>query len=109
MNGSTKITAAEVATVLRRVLAGTLTLQVDKDGFSWGATYCGNVAFRAGPWRIVFYNDCDELDYVDEVDTDDGRHGEFGEWGEGRLPWCPLELLTSDECVALELLLEGVL
>ena len=46
---------------------------------SWADTYAGNVEFEADGWRLVFFNDCDSLDYTDHLITPSGVRIDFYE------------------------------
>lgn len=82
-------------------------------GTPWSQIYCGNVEFRFGDWRVIFFNDCDELDYTDSVIAPDGRECDPDAWSaaakaaDGSWWQCPLDLLSEEEHRALEILIEG--
>lgn len=66
------LTEDEVDALLRRLVAGEITWEADR--FGWSATYCGNVGFvTSDGWKVVVFNDCDEFDYIDSVESPDGR------------------------------------
>jgi hypothetical protein len=89
----------EVAEQYRKALRGEVAIRLADP--EWGS-FCGNVDFWFGDWRVTFFNDCDELDYTDSVTTLDGRRAEFDDWCDGYFIGCPLDLLNEDEYAALE-------
>lgn len=91
----TQVSGYEVADILRRVGQGEMTVKLVDPRCTWEWVYAGNVAFEIAGYRIVIFNDCDELDYIDSVVTPDDRTGDFEAWyinGEE-----PVSLLTEAE------------
>lgn len=73
------VTANEVAYLLRKILAGQVTVKVE--GETWDEVFAGDVTFvLSNGDRIVVFNDCDGLDYIDRVKLADGREAEFEDW-----------------------------
>jgi len=104
MAANSQVACADVAEQLRRAIRGEVAICVHPDSWTWDETYCGDVLFVVGDWKIAFFSDCDELDYCSDVDTPDGRHAEFDDW------WTecdaePTMLLVPDELAALDRLL----
>lgn len=99
----------EVADVLRRALRGEIKVSL-AGGRNWDDTYCGNVAFRFGDWKITFFNDCGELDYTDTAEAPDGSSCGYEEWNQhdpdGSID--PLYMLSKAEFIALERLVESI-
>jgi len=109
MSAPAAITPEEVAGVLRRVARGEIPIALVEPAHTWTDIYAGDVAFTAGGWRIVIFNDCMELDYVDSATAPDGRHADFEDWhppGATHFA-CPLCHLTRAEREALERLVEA--
>lgn len=66
---------------------------------TWNWVYAGNVKFEIAGYRVVIFNDCDQLDYVDSVVTPDDRTGDFEDWyNQGEEP---VSLLAEAECQAI--------
>ncbi|MCA8045492.1 DUF7693 family protein [Burkholderia arboris] len=100
----TKISADEVADVLRQGLRGKIAIELLGDR-SWSDVWCGNIEYAFGDWRITFFNDVMELDYVDRVVAPDGRTIEYDQFDvpEGEtLIQDPVDLLSEDERALLE-------
>lgn len=98
-----QITSQEVAEQLRRAVNGEVTVTLAMwESSTWDEIYCGNVSFMVGDWTIVFFNDCDEMDYVDHATAPDGRTADYGDLAGSD----PLDdILTAEEFMALERLL----
>lgn len=96
----------EVAEQYRKALRGEVPVKLADPEWSWERSYCGNVDFWFGDWKVTLFNDCAELDYTDSVTTPDGRQSEFDDWCKGEFIGCPLNLLDEDEYAALEQLVE---
>jgi hypothetical protein len=101
---STIVQADEVADLLCDVVHGRRTIRLADAQNPWSAW--GDIGFIVDGWRIVFYNDCDSLDYVDSVTAPDGRVAEFDSWVTGNAQNNPIDLLTAHECNLLESELE---
>ena len=98
------VSAREVTELLRKVNAGAVEIVHADPQQLWKSAFAGDIEFLAAGYRLVFFNDCAELDYVDHVIAPDGRKGTFNDWfakGEA-----PLELLRKSERAALEEKLE---
>lgn len=96
---TTQVSGYEIAAVLRQVGRGEIAVKLVDSGWPWNRVYAGNVAFEIAGYRLVIFNDCDELDYIDSVVTPDDRVGDFEEWyinGEE-----PVSLLTEAEQQAI--------
>jgi hypothetical protein len=91
----------KIAKLLRQIIVGEVLLKLTNPARTWIGAYGGDVEFFAGDWRIVFFNDCNELDYVDNVTSPDGMIAEFSDWAKN-----PLALLTGKERAALQRILE---
>jgi hypothetical protein len=94
-----QVRGQEIADLLRQVGRGEVAARLVEPGCSWEQVYVGNVEFDISGYRVVIFNDCDELDYVDSVVTPDDRVGDFEEWyyqGEE-----PVGLLTEAEQAAI--------
>lgn len=94
-----QVRGEEIAELLRRLGRGEEIVRLVEPDFSWQRVYAGNVEFEIGGYRVVIFNDCDELDYVDSVVTPDRRIGDFEDWyrnGEE-----PIGLLTEAEQAAI--------
>lgn len=103
----TQVSGHEVADLLRRVGRGEVAVKLADFGWPWNRVYAGNVEFAIAGYRVVIFNDCDELDYVDSVITPDDRTGDFEDWyrnGEE-----PVSLLTEAEKQAVVLQLKAAL
>ena len=97
------VTAQEVAELLGRAIRGEVSIALAGDNAcTWDEVYCGSVAFMIGDWRVVFFNDCDELDYVEFVQAPDGRTADYE-----TLDPDALQLLPWEEVAVLENLLVG--
>lgn len=99
-----RVSGREVAEQIRRALRGELAITWADPAHSWTSTYCGDVGLKLGEWTLVFFNDCDELDYCDRATAPDGRSGEFEQWYDDKVE--PVSLLSQDEISAFESLLE---
>ncbi len=126
---SASLPAAEVAAVLRQVLAGELRLVCYGSGdtlpapepvagdlprATWDEVWAGDCAFRTGDWWLVFFNDCDCLDYLDSALAPDSRRATYDDWAQAEKDedgWSiganPTWLLGSENCKALERLLKA--
>jgi len=104
MSAPAAITPEEVAAVLRQVAHGEIPITLVEPAHAWTDIYAGDVAFTAGGWRIVIFNDCMQLDYVDSATAPDGRRADFEDWHPPGAPHlaCPLRHLTGIELDALE-------
>jgi hypothetical protein len=94
-----QVRGQEIADLLRQVGRGEVAARLVAPSCSWQQVYAGNVEFDINGYRVVIFNDCDELDYVDSVVTPDNRVGDFEEWyAQGEEP---ISLLTKVEQVAI--------
>jgi hypothetical protein len=100
---SNALLGAEVSEQIRRALRGEAHVLVT-ERCSWVDAYCGDVAVMVGDWRMVFFNDCGELDYCASARAPDGREGDFDEWYDDQQE--PVELLTPEEYRDFERMLE---
>lgn len=94
-----QVSGQEIADLLRQVGQGEMTVKLVDPRCTWERVYAGNVAFEIAGYRVVIFNDCDELDYIDSVVTPDDRIGDFEAWyvnGEE-----PVSLLTEAEKQAI--------
>jgi hypothetical protein len=98
------VSASEVAGLLRKIITGAVEIAHTNPRQLWKDAFAGDIEFIAAGYRLVFFNDCAELDYVDHVIAPDGRKGTFGDWhAQGETP---LGLLGKSERAALEEKLE---
>ena len=100
-NQQNSITAEEVVVLLRRVISG--ELKIVAVGASWDDIYAGNVRVRIDGYKLVIFNDCNQLDYVDSITAADGRHGDSDHWFLSNTE--PVDLMTDEEGTELERLL----
>ena len=100
-NQQNSITAEEVVVLLRRVIRG--ELKITAVGASWDDIYAGNVRVRIDGYKLVIFNDCNQLDYVDSITAEDGRHGDSDHWFLSNKE--PVDLMTDEEGTLLERLL----
>lgn len=94
-----QVRGQEIAHLLRQVGQGEIIAKLVDSRCTWEQVYAGNVAFEIAGYRVVIFNDCDELDYIDSVVTPDDRTGDFEAWylnGEE-----PISLLTEAEKQAI--------
>ena len=102
-----QVSGHEVADLLRQVGRGEVAVKLVDSCWTWKQVYAGNVEFAIAGYRIVIFNDCDELDYVDSVITPDDRTGDFEDWylnGEE-----PVSLLTETEKQAVVVQLKAAI
>jgi hypothetical protein len=114
----TRLLAPEVAEQLRKAVNGEVEVKLFRPRKSklkrveekldkvpqlqsWNEVYAGNVEFAIGDWRVIIFNDCNELDYIDSAFAPNRLKGTFDSWSEN-----PLRYLTTAEQTQLELLLE---
>ncbi len=119
----------DVVAILRQVVAGEVSLVCyghadlaqlpmsepapgDLPIATWDEVWAGDCGFKAGDWWLVFFNDCDGLDYLSAARSPDGRLGEFGDWksdeeGEEDRVIDPCWCLTNEENERLEAALEA--
>jgi hypothetical protein len=97
------VTGEEIAELFRKALR--LELRIAAVGQRWKEVYAGNVTFRVGDYKVVIFNDSNELDYVDSATAPDGRAGEFDAWWTSRTE--PVSLLSDREKRLLQDLLES--
>jgi hypothetical protein len=100
------LSGPDVVAQIRRALASEIQVLLDRADWSWEIAYAGDVGFWFGDWKIVFFNDCDDLDYCDSAEAPDGRRAEFIDWRDANEE--PTALLSLGELGALETLLAGV-
>lgn len=98
------ISAREVADLLKKIISGTVEIVHADPRQLWKDAFAGDIEFIAAGYRLVFFNDCAELDYVDHVIAPDGRKGTFDDWHAQEE--APLRLLRKSERAALEEKLE---
>ena len=59
---------------------------------------------RIDGYKLIIFNDCNQVDYVDYAIAPDGREADFDDW------WFvdeePIDLLTDEEQTRLEILME---
>jgi hypothetical protein len=101
-NNEGKIPGQEIAELFRRALRG--EAKIFTVGASWTDIYASNVEVRIDGYKLVIFNDCNQVDYVDHAIAPDGREADFDDW------WFvqeePVDLLTDDEQTRLETLME---
>jgi hypothetical protein len=97
------VTGEEIAESFRKALR--LEVRITAVGRRWKEVYAGDVTFRVGDYKVVIFNDCNELDYVDSATAPDGRAGEFDAWWISRTE--PLSLLNDREKQLLQDLLDS--
>lgn len=95
---------SDVVEQLRKAIRGEVAVSL-VGNIGWDETYAGDCEFRVGDWTIVFFNDCDELDYCDRASAPDGRVGDFDEWMD--IGHDPIGMLDSSEIAELEALLSS--
>jgi hypothetical protein len=93
------IPATEIADLLRAVARGERVAQLADRNFSWDGVYAGDVAFKISGYRIVIFNDCDEVDYVDSAVSPDRRMSDSDDWMAAGGD--PIDLLEQEEREAL--------
>ena len=97
-----KIPGQEIAELFRRALRG--EVKIFTVGASWTDIHASNVEVRIDGYKLVIFNDCNQVDYVDHAIAPDGREADFDDW------WFvnnePVDLLTDDEQTRLETLME---
>jgi hypothetical protein len=71
------LTGHEVATLLRRVIAGDVGVQVVSPQAGGLRGWCCDIEVIADGWSIVIFIDCGDLDYVDRATSPDGRTVQF--------------------------------
>jgi hypothetical protein len=96
------IPGAEIAELFRRVLRG--EAKVFTVGGSWTEIYASNVEVRIDGYKLVIFNDCNQVDYVDHAIAPDGREADFDDWFFSNTE--PVDLLTDEEQTRLETLME---
>ncbi len=97
---ATTIAGSEIAALLRQVGQGTIDVQLTHAEHPWDSRLATKVEFLIAGYRIVVFNDCDQLDYVDSAIAPDGRMGDFAIWC--RLGEEPVTLLTREEQAAIQ-------
>jgi hypothetical protein len=97
------LTAQDVCQVLRDII---LERRVAKRACaqSWDEVFAGHFHIEVEGWHIVFFNDCDELDYCDECISPDGQRWSFE--SVARDGFDPIFLLSPQEQALLERLLQ---
>ncbi|MCK9435324.1 MAG: hypothetical protein M0R32_11085 [Candidatus Cloacimonetes bacterium] len=98
------IKGLEVANQIRKAIAGDVEVLLENKDLSWDKVWAGDCVVYVGEWKMVFFNDCDSLDYCQEAVRPDGRKGEISDWYEPYQQ--PLDLLTSFEYEAFERVLK---
>lgn len=86
-----------VAEILRKIANHEIT---PDEKVEW--SFCGNILVKAENYTIIIFIDCDEIDYVDSVIAPDGKETKFEEWEKD-----PIDLLSEDEIVRLEVIFTG--
>lgn len=97
------LTAQDVCLVLRDVILERRTVKRACNQ-SWDEVFAGLFHIEVEGWPLVFFNDCDELDYCDECISPDGRRWSFENVGSDDLG--PIFLLSTQERAVLEQLLQ---
>lgn len=100
---STKLTTREVSQVLREVVLGRRTMAKISDQ-TWDEVYACHFLVDVEGWRIVLYNDCDELDYCEQAVSPDGQLWDF----DPGYRTDPVALLSAWEHQRLERLLKAL-
>lgn len=101
-----KLTMEEVVEQFRKALHGEIKISLYDPNWNWDKMYAGNVGFWFGDYKIILFNDCDELDYTDSVVSPDGRYADYGDWNKEDFIGCPLNLLSEKELSSLEKILK---
>ena len=104
-----KVTHDEVVELLKRIGDGDAVPELEDEALSWTNVWCGGVPFLVDGWRVVAYNDMDNLHYIESVRAPDGREAEYEDlvvdvktdpswwWNEKieEIPMCPLVHLRN--------------
>lgn len=98
-----ELTAREVSQVLREVVLGRRTMTKVGD-LSWDEVYACHLVVDVQGWRIMIYNDCDELDYCEQAVRPDGQRWDFNPGARTD----PIALLSTWEHQCLERLLKAL-
>jgi len=98
------ITAETLLDVLRAAIDGKIHPSLINTEKTWDKVYAGDCAFVFGDWKIIFFNDCGELDYMDCAEN----LATHEKWNFAETPSDgrdPVEMLTEDERLCLETIL----
>ncbi len=96
------LTAREAYQILRDIALGVRRMRRLGQP-SWAEIYCGLMTVEADGWVLMFYNDCDTLDYCDSCYSPEGRAYIFDSLQSYSTD--PVELLSTWEHAQLEKLL----
>lgn len=97
---------AEVAEQIKRAVRGEVEVILEDKDRSWNEVWAGDCGVYVGDWHMVFFNDCDSLDYCEKATRSDGRSGSIKDWNEPYQQ--PLDLLTHQEYETFQKILENV-
>jgi 2,3-bisphosphoglycerate-dependent phosphoglycerate mutase len=98
-----EIPGQEIAELFRKALRG--EAKIFTVGAAWTDIYASNVEVRIEGYKLVIFNDCNQVDYVDHAIAPDGRAADFDDWFFSNTE--PVDLLTDDEQTRLEFLMEA--
>lgn len=100
-----KVSANEVAAVLREAIAGKIAVECANPNIRWNDAMHATCDFRFESWTLTFFNDAGELDYTEKAVSPYGREGDFESWAD-EIGNCPLSLLRPEEVDQVKKLLE---
>ena len=97
------LSTEQIVKHLRAAIAGgvSITLAFDQ-ARTFNEVYCGHVALQIGDWRVIVFNDCDQLDYIDQIESPDGDW-DYDSGVSDIDTDDPFELLTEAEFSSLDL------
>lgn len=95
------LTAREVCQVLRKVALGR-RLMTKMGAQTWDEVYACHFEVDMEGWRILIYNDCDELDYCEHAVSPHGQQWDFDPGARTD----PIALLSTWEHQSLERMLK---
>ena len=108
MTDTDPILREEVQAVMLRVVLGEEGIR-RITAKTWQDVYAGNVEYETSDgWRLVFFNDCNDLDYLDSCTAPDGRTADFDDWvpGEGDYPRTSMNPIDRQDLWPLAEILE---
>jgi hypothetical protein len=101
MNSGQKLSAAEVAHILKGLAKGFLKFKF-APGYYWSGKTTVVIEFYCKGYAINIFVDAGELDYVEHATAPDGRTGHYDYWEVEEYPGKePLDYLTNSEYDAL--------
>lgn len=95
----------KVAEQIRKAINGEVEVLLADENQSWNEVWAGNCGVYVGEWYMVFFNDCNCLDYCQKAVRQDGKTGEFNDWTTPNQQ--PIDLLTIEEYNEFERILEN--